>query len=223
MKNESDTGNLIKSVIEVLLYTLLVIVLLKFFLIDFHIVKSDSMYPVLQENDIIAINKSKYKLGFDDFYISTGLINPNDIVIFNEKNKKYVKRIMGMPGDKLFVKKINGMIRYSLHNDLFTIDSTIIPGKGTTVKLNQDNIELFYFDIYSEGNSISYIDGKIIISEEETDRYTFEHNYYFVVGDNTDKSLDSRNFGIISENQIKGKPFVILKSDNPEKSFKWIF
>lgn len=223
MTSENIILSKIKSFSEVLFFILLFVLLFKIFLFDFLIVQSDSMYPVLEKNDIIVINKSKFRLGFSNFYFKINDIKTNDVVILNENSQIYVKRIIGMPGDKLFIKKINNQIKYSLHDDLFTIDSTYIPGKDSLIKLNSDNINLFLYDIYSEGNTISYINKRIIINDEFKNDYKFKKNYYFVVGDNYDNSIDSRDFGIISESQIKGKPFFILKSDNLDKSFKWIY
>jgi signal peptidase I len=223
MTSENNTYKVVKSFLEVLFFVLLFVALFKIFLFDFFLVKSDSMYPVLEKNDIIVINKSKYRLGFTGFSLKMNNIRSNDIVVFNENSKKYVKRIIGKPGDRLFIKRINNRIRYSLHDDLYTIDSTYIPGKDSVIKLNSENIELFLFDIYREGNSVSYINRRIIINDEFKNDYKFKKNYYFVVGDNYDNSIDSRDFGIISESQIKGKPFFILKSDNSDKSFRWIY
>ena len=57
-----------------------------------------------------------------------------------------------------------------------------------------------------EGNSIDVKDGKIYINGQETTRYTFKMDYYWMMGDNRHNSADSRFWGFVPEDHIVGKP-----------------
>lgn len=82
-----------------------------------------------------------------------------------------------------------------------------IPKKGTTVILTSQNIRLYekIITVY-ENNTLELKGGKFIINGRPTEKYTFAYNYYMMVGDNRDASLDGRYFGFVPETHIVGKP-----------------
>jgi signal peptidase I len=104
-----------------------------------------------------------------------------------------------------------------------------IPEAGKTVALNKKVLPL-YKDIISEyeGNKLStdghdiYINGKIATS------YTFKQDYYWMMGDNRQNSLDARYWGYVPFDHVVGKPvFVWMSISGVElglKNFKnWVF
>jgi len=97
----------------------------------------------------------------------------------------------------------------------------IIPGKGDKISLNHSN-HIKYKELLRnlekaciEKKEHHYqVNGKI-----QTD-YTFQNNYFFVMGDNRYQSIDSRFFGLIKEDMIIGKSERVLFSTYDDR-FQW--
>ncbi|MDR2127089.1 MAG: signal peptidase I [Prevotellaceae bacterium] len=95
-----------------------------------------------------------------------------------------------------------------------------IPQKGATVELTPENLPLYkrIIDVY-ENNDLEVKDGEIFINGENTNRYTFKMDYYWMMGDNRHNSLDSRYWGYVPEDHTVGRPILIWFSSDNEKSF----
>lgn len=96
----------------------------------------------------------------------------------------------------------------------------MIPRKGMTVKLTPENWPMYERVIRNyEYHTDSYVkDGRVYIDGKPADSYTFEMDYYFMMGDNRDNSLDSRFWGLVPEDHIVGRPERVLISFDKDRS-----
>lgn len=96
-----------------------------------------------------------------------------------------------------------------------------IPAKGASVALTLENLPLYERIITSyEGNTLRIgADGSIRINGQTVTEYTFQQDYYFMMGDNRHNSLDSRYWGFVPEDHIVGKPALIWLSIDGNRKF----
>ncbi len=144
-----------KVIKEVIPYIVIVVVvvLIRTFIITPVRVDGDSMKNTLKNGDILLL----YKLSSIDRF---------DIIVLDEEkdNEKIIKRVIGLPGETVAIKK----------------------GK---IYINDKVID----DEYAYGETSDY--NKVTLKDDE----------YFILGDNRLISKDSRYFGPIKDNEIKGK------------------
>ncbi len=102
----------------------------------------------------------------------------------------------------------------------------LIPAKGMTTSINFENIHYFkrIIEIY-EGSQLGIVNQveirgeNVLLNNMPLTSYTFKDNYYWLMGDNRDNSLDSRFWGYVPETHIVGKPVFIWMSYDTNKSF----
>jgi signal peptidase I len=95
----------------------------------------------------------------------------------------------------------------------------IVPKKGTTVKIDYTNVWLYKRIIEAyEHNKLVINDSGIFINNKLADKYTFKMNYYFVLGDNQQNSIDSMYWGFVPEDHIIGKAVKVLFSYASKKN-----
>lgn len=99
-----------------------------------------------------------------------------------------------------------------------------IPQQGKTVALNVETLP-FYKAIITdyEKNDLKVTGAEIRINGKIATSYTFQQNYYWMMGDNRHNSEDSRYWGYVPENHIVGKPiFIWMSWDSNAKGLKKI-
>ena len=96
-----------------------------------------------------------------------------------------------------------------------------IPKKGTTVSLNMNSIP-FYERIIEdyENNQLEVIGEHIFVNGKKSTSYTFKQDYYWMMGDNRQNSLDARSWGYVPFDHVVGKPVLIWFSIN-EGKIRW--
>ncbi|RMG75734.1 MAG: signal peptidase I, partial [Bacteroidetes bacterium] len=72
-----------------------------------------------------------------------------------------------------------------------------------------------------EGHSLEQKDGKVYIDGTPAETYTFDMNYYFMMGDNRHNSEDSRFWGFVPENHIVGRPLFVFFSYEKDFGIRW--
>jgi len=194
-----------REYLEAAIIAILLALFIRAFVVQAFKIPSGSMKPTLLVGDHILVNKFIYgiKVPFTDHYVlrikkpKTG-----DIVVFkwprNEK-KDFIKRVIGVEGDKVEIKDEVLYVNEKKIETRFVREYA-----DTDLRRAQQYLEFLgetkhpILDVLNKHEDF----GPIIVPQ----------NAIFVMGDNRDQSLDSRYWGPVSLNKLKGKAFVIYWS-----------
>lgn len=176
--------SIIREYAESIIVAVLLALVIRTYLVQAFKIPSGSMEDTLAIGDHLLVNKFIYgtKLPFSDKRLLK-LRDPRrgDVIVFEypeDPSKDFIKRVIGTPGD-------------------------VVEGKDKKVYVNGTPYENPH-EVHKE---------KDIIPKEMNPRDTFgpvkvPPNSYFMMGDNRDRSYDSRFWGFVSRDKIKGLAFI---------------
>lgn len=199
---------------------LLAVLLIRSFLIQPYRVPTGSLAPTILPGDFIAVNQFAYGLRLPVInykILNIGEPRRGDIVLFHWPVKPsiiFVKRVVGLPGDHVIYKNkvltINGKVASQTALGMaldVEPDDLAVP---TRIKI--ENLLGVHHEIYvwPEGGLTKNFD--IVVPQGE----------YFMMGDNRDRSDDSRDWGFVPEKNLVGKAFLIWMSwDSVNHKVRW--
>jgi signal peptidase I len=101
----------------------------------------------------------------------------------------------------------------------------VIPKKGYTIPLNVENVDQWRTTIDREYGKrvVQVVNGQVTIEGKPVTSYTFKKDYFFMMGDNRDDSLDSRFWGFVPRDAVVGEAFITLFSWDRDIPFTDLF
>jgi len=210
--------------IKTIFYALIIALIIRSLFFQPFYIPSSSMEPNLLVGDRLFASKYSYGYSRHSFPFSPNIFDNRifekkpvvgDVIVFKtpaDNRTDYIKRLIGLPGDKIIIK--DG----ELH-----INNILVERK--MIKANQDincGGEVFKAKIFEEKlpngvkHKVAYrTDGTML----NTDLYLVPKDHYFFMGDNRDCSKDSRflsSVGYVHLDNMVGKAKITFFSNNKE-------
>ena len=194
--------SLVREYAEAIAIAILLALVIRTFVVQAFTIPSGSMMDTLLVGDYILVNKFIYgsEIPLVDVRLP-GLRKParGDIIVFKypqDEKRDFIKRIIGTPGDQVVVRG----------------QQVLVNGKP----LSESYVKPVEASLASPGRpgycSYAY-------ACEPT---TVPPDSYFVMGDNRDNSQDSRYWGFVKRDKIKGKAFLTYWSwDGDHHWLRW--
>ncbi len=226
--------NIIIDNAKTLFYALIIAVIIRSLLIQPFYIPSSSMEPTLLVGDRLFVTKYSYGYSRHSFPFSPPLLKKRilfsepkrgDVVVFKtpaDNRTDYIKRLIGLPGDKIQF-----------------IDSNLYINNSEVIKSRLSKKNIIYcgntvIDVYTFQEKLPNGRSHITVylknfPFQNTDMFHVPDNHYFFLGDNRDCSKDSRfltSVGYVHKNNLVGKAqFIFFSSDKSIGSFfafwKW--
>lgn len=196
----------------------LIVLILRSFIFEPFRIPSQSMMPNLWVGDFILVNKFSYGIRLpvlNKEIIDTGKPKNGDVAVFRypvNPSINFIKRVIGVPGDRVIYR-----------NKMLYINGQPIPqkflehyvGEGSGEKMNGALLKTE--NLLGVEHNILVLSGKPDLSHMYYSEFfnqghidlVVPDGHYFVMGDNRDESHDSRFWGLVSEDHLVGKAFMI--------------
>ena len=213
-------------------------------------VPTDSMSPTLSPGDVILALRSGPGASFRWFTVNRGdvVVFPNPgkrDELHGGDGEAYSKRCIAVAGDTVVIRNstifINGSpLPYkrpphdttTVHNiwesfprhqqwDKGQWGPYRVPAAGDTLILDEDGWKRWAVIVARDGFDVDEetrtVDGRVVT------QHVLQHDFIFVVGDNTLNSVDSRVWGPIREDAVEALPlFVLFSTDSSRRLLQWI-
>lgn len=201
------------------LFIVLLVIIIRTFVLGIYNIPTHSMQPELQPGDIVLVSKLYYFFGFppinDQFsQIRLWYKYPQkaEIIVFknsdkNNKTEYLVKRVAAVPGESVILEN------KSISKFLSEPQMIILPEEGTVINLNPNTASLYKELIVKEGNIFINRGNKYLINGKSAEIYKFKFSHYYVLGDNSNNSIDSRSFGTVLSRDIIGAAVIKIFGD----------
>lgn len=215
-------------------------------------IPSESMLPRLLVGDYLFVAKWPYGWSRHSFPLSlppfSGRVNGSapargDVVVFKtpgDNRTDYIKRVIGLPGDLVQMRDgqlfLNGdpvpKVRVADFLDPVTPNSPCRPEPGSTVRLEVllDGSVTCRYPRFREtlpgGRSYEVLDMGYVPPADDTPVFVVPEGHYFLMGDNRDRSADSRYpaqaggaIGFVPAENLVGKALVVFFSTDGSASW----
>lgn len=183
---------------------LLIVLLFRSFLFEPFKIPSGSMIPTLLVGDFIVVNKYAYGLRLPVLHtkiVSLGEPKRGDVIVFRypvDPAVNFIKRLVGLPGDTISYREkqlyINGEPVAEKAQGRFTSDDLKCTTPRADAKRFTETLGEVEHDILLHDNSGT-----------RNNQWLVPEGHYFVMGDNRDRSNDSREWGFVPEENLMGR------------------
>jgi signal peptidase I len=192
------TTSVFREYFELIAETAVFVFFVMTFVVQAFQIPTGSMEPTLLVGDFLLVNKLVYATTLspiEEKILPRRNMRRQDIVVFkypNNLSQDFVKRAIGLPGEKLEIK-----------NKQVYINDKPIEEK---YKVHSDSQVIAKNDTYNYSDGIRDNFGPVVVPPD----------HLFVMGDNRDNSMDSRYWGFVPFSYIKGRPWLIYFSYRAE-------
>ncbi len=198
---------------------ILIVFLLRSFLVEPFRIPSGSMMPGLLAGDFILVNKFTYGLRIPVINLKAVDVHApqrGDVMVFrypHDTSINYIKRVIGLPGDRIVYRD----------RQLTINDRVMAQSPAGDYTYSESGAHIAFSRRMQE--KIDGVEHDILLSEGSisgTLEITVPEGHYFVMGDNRDRSNDSRAWGMVPEANIVGRAFLIWFSwDTVQGGVAW--
>jgi signal peptidase I len=208
-----------------LIIAVLAILWIRHSVVEPYKIPTGSMIPTLKIGDHIFVNKLAYglRLPFLGEVWSWGNPSRGEVFIFTppiNPDVVFVKRVIGLPGDTIRIDDDKLYI-----NDKFIdrVPEPFYPAMEAMgdekEKYDEADSQLYIEDLLGTKHYVLLYKDRDYQSLNRTMEITIPENCYFAMGDNRDHSQDSRFWGCVKRDAVKGRALFIWLSLNNEKLF----